>query len=117
MITKLNKKILKKLFKRAGELLKEDNKLQDAMNNFCEVIAPDSYSLMVGSNQYIAYREALDDIFEIGEDLDYYFFEVMNMKEATCETVSGKKYNAKNLDEYIDFILDYTKRNATQNTP
>jgi hypothetical protein len=106
---KLDKKTLKKLFKKAGEFLKEDQKLQDAVDKFSKAIAPSSYSLMVGSNQYIAYREALDDLFNIGLDLDYYFFEALDMKECICTTKEGKKYNAKNLDEYIDFVLDYNR--------
>jgi hypothetical protein len=107
----MNKKQLKKIFKRAEKLIKEDAKVQKSFDNFVQAIAPNGYSPLLEYTQYQAYRTAVDDIFGIGDDLSYYFFEVLSDRKGSylCRTSDGKEYDAKNLDEYIDFILEYKK--------
>lgn len=105
----MKKSDLQQIFKRAKEFIDEDEKVQKSLDNFVKTVADNAYSPILEYTQYQAYRTAVDDIWGIGDDLDYYFFETFRMKEAICTTKDGKEYNAKNLDEYIDFILEYKK--------
>ena len=93
------------ILKRLKEWRKMDESLQESYNKFNEVFAPNSYSPIIEVGGVDAFIEGVCMVYpELGEDLSYFIYDAQNMDSPIC-TVNGKKYNAKDIGEFTDFIM------------
>lgn len=108
----LTKQLLTTILDRLDYWLEIDRKTQKAMDDYCSVVAPSSYSPILERSAAIGFIEGVVECLpEIKEELSYYAYELPSMKTATG-TIGKKKFNLKNRDEYIDFILCFLKPEA-----
>jgi hypothetical protein len=103
----MNKKQWKTLLKEALIISKEDDKIDEALRHFCNTISPTLYPLFIEKGQLNGFLRAVEVMY--GKDADehvaYWVYEVQPSKNKLECTFRGKKYNAKNLNEYVDWIL------------
>lgn len=97
----------KKIFQTAKQIEERHDNIDKAFKAFQDIVAPDSYPLVLENHALQSFIDGLNIVFkDVTDDICYYLYEATMMKECTCE-YKGKQYNAKDLDEYIQFLLDY----------
>lgn len=107
----LTKTLVKKILKEAVRLDKLDNKEQELFDKLFSFIAPDSYSQIINTQRASSFIRGVDMVFPvISYDISYFVYDVPSMKseKVICE-IKGKKYNARNIDEYAQFIVETLK--------
>jgi hypothetical protein len=103
----MNKKQWKTLLKEALKISKEDDKIDEALRNFCNTISPTSYPLFIEKGQLNGFIRAVEVMYskDVYEHVAHWVYDVQPSKHKLECTFNGKKYNAKNLNEYVDWIL------------
>lgn len=104
----LTKKLAKKILKEAVRLDKLDDTEQELFDKLFDFLAPSSFPPIIDSKRVESFVSGVEVSFPgIREDIEYYLYEVPSMKsnKVICEK-DGKKYNAKKVDEYAQFIVD-----------
>lgn len=108
----LTKTLAKKILKAAERLDKLDEKEQALFDKLVEFMAPSSYAPILESRRVGSFISGVEMAFpDIRDDIEYFLYDVPGMKSVKiiCETADGKKYNAKNIDEYAQFMVDTRK--------
>lgn len=114
----MDKKDLKKIYKKLTELRKESRKTEGILKSFLNAIDP-------GTRHFIIYERGVFtsacEILEIAygkhfaEDVSYWFYECCESKIVlTCIDSDGKKYEMNTLNNYLNFLeatADYIKQN------
>jgi hypothetical protein len=95
------------LLTEATRVSKESDKIDDAFKKFCDVVNPSAYTIWLESNCLWGFMRAVQAIYDedVYEHVSYWVYEVLPSKNKLECTYKGKKYNAKNMNEYIDWIL------------
>jgi len=85
----------------------QDDKWQEAMNEFCKTIAPNEYAPIISPRYVEAFIEGIDEgkKLDISDWLSYIIYEVPSMKD-TCEVKDGNKikYDFKKDKDIIRFL-------------
>jgi hypothetical protein len=104
----MTKQQWKKLLTEATKVSKESDRIDDAFKKFCDVVNPSSYPIWLESGCLWGFMRAVEAIYDkdVYEHVSYWVYEVLPSKNKVLEcTYKGKTYNAKNMNEYIDWIL------------
>lgn len=97
----------KKIFDVASKIEKRHSNINQAYKVLQEAVAPDNYPLILENYGIQSFFEGLEIVFDdVKEDISYYLYECTGSSNRIC-TYKDKEYNANNLDEYIQFLLDY----------
>ena len=102
----MTKKNIVKILERLEYWEQEDNRWQRAVDNFTKEIAPGSYSPIVEGCCTDSFIEGVSILHpELKEELEYFICEASIIDG--CEVqFKDKKYNAKDVKEYADYIFD-----------
>jgi 2-hydroxy-3-keto-5-methylthiopentenyl-1-phosphate phosphatase len=103
----MNKKQWKALLKEALKISKEDDKIDKALRNFCNTISPTSSPFYIEKGQLNGFIRAVEVMYskDVYEHVAHWVYDVQPSKHKLECSYNGKKYNAKNLNEYVDWIL------------
>lgn len=102
---KLPKHKYDSVFEKAKQYNIQDEKFQAIITALSNCIAPSSYPLCTENALLDAYIKAVEEYDgEMAEHLSYYFYEASGMDSPIC-TYKGKKYNAKDYEEYYHFYI------------
>ena len=96
-----------KIIDTLDRLYGEDQKIDKALKGLCEAVCPDMHPVFFGKSCVWGFLEAfkcIDD--NIYNDLCYYTYDAKAMDKPVI-TYNGKKYNAKNKKEFIDYLNIY----------
>ncbi len=100
----LDKEKIKDILGRIDFWMNEDKKIQNALNILIKLIAPSSYVPIIETSLTQSFIDGICFVNpELKEEFEYYAYELSGMEKAEGNR-DGKKYNLKNIDEYIDFI-------------
>jgi hypothetical protein len=87
------------------ELKAKDDVIQNAVENFCNVIAPDSYPLIIEESKVQGFLEAFGIINpEIKDWLEYYIYEASNMTNPMVTDGDGNIFDFKFDEEVVKFL-------------
>jgi hypothetical protein len=100
--------LFKKILLQARRYQKEADRNDKALGTFLKLVAPTFYKPSFERDAVVIFLETIEMLYggEWGENLSYWVYEVEN---STCRvvrcTANGKDYNAKKIDEYIEFCF------------
>lgn len=101
----MDKEKIKNILSKLDFWLNEDRKLQEALGLWTKSLAPSSFVPIIEPTLTRSFIDGVSQIIpELGTELEYYAYELPTMGKAEG-IINGKKYNLKNQDDYIDFIL------------
>jgi|TARA_Y100000310_G_scaffold308650_1_gene351992 hypothetical protein len=84
-----------------------EDKLAEAFVTFFNALCPAQHRPVVELQNLPAVLDTLNTMYpEHKEDWSYYAWELPGMDSPVEVTFNGKTYNAKNRDEYVQFIVD-----------
>ena len=109
----MKKETLKRIFDRLETEYQRDKELDKAVKSLLNILSPSQYPLFIENSHFTGMLKGIEILNEdLHNDIYYYFYEVKDwdIKEVIVTDKNGKEYNAKNLDEYIDFIINNNKK-------
>ncbi len=93
-----------KLLDRLDFWISESDKWQKAVDEFCKIIAPASYSPIVEERYVEAFINGVCSLQpELKEDLEYYAYEAKGMEKATI-LYQEKEYDACKREEFVNYL-------------
>jgi len=100
--------LFKKILLQARKYQKEGDEMDKALRDFLQSLSIDCHSAFYERPPVVIFLETIEMLYgnEWGEHLSYWVYEVEN---STCRvvrcTANKKDYNAKKIDEYIEFCF------------
>lgn len=93
---------------QARAIQKLDEAIQDASDSLYNILAPSAYSPILEMGAMHGYLCAIEAAFgeQAEENVSYWVYDVQSMKGPVMCEVNGKKYNAKELLEYVEFVME-----------
>lgn len=101
----MTKEKIKNILDKLDFWMNEDKKLQNALGVWMKAMAPSSYVPIIETSLVQSFLSAISSATpDLKDDLEYYAYELSGMEKSEGLR-NGKKYDLKNREEYIDFIL------------
>lgn len=97
----------KHILNRIDYWKKQDEKWQQAMEQFCKVVAPKEYAPILNPKYIEGFIEGVSgENKELKDWLEYYAYEVPGMDQAKVTDKDGRGYNFCDKDDTIRFFED-----------
>ena len=102
----MKKETLKIIFKKLEVEYKKEKEINKVFKKLMELLCDGQYANFITESKFSGILAGIKILnADLEDDISYYFYEAKDMEECICKDKNGKEYDAKNLDEYIDFIL------------